>query len=113
MEEKSEKLFDNMHGMEVTGSFELQTDLPLDGRLVVEEVGDLTKLIEEDGAYEGMEVYIKEIKTTYRLIQNPNDSNPPSNVKTVIAKTEVKGVWLEVIAGGSSENAVVFIDMND
>lgn len=59
--------FENMSGAVIASGFKLHAKAPIDPRLVVDTVEDLTALVEENGAYEGMTVYVKADKCTYTL----------------------------------------------
>ena len=56
-------VFDNITGISVASGFKLQAKGALDGRLVVNSIEDRNALITENGAYEGMVVYVKADKT--------------------------------------------------
>lgn len=60
-------VFDKNKGISVASGFKLQAKVPLDGRLVVDTIEDRNALIAENGAYEGMQVYVKSDKKTYTL----------------------------------------------
>ena len=60
-------VFDKMTGIGVASGFKLQAKAPLDVREVVDTIADRDLLVTENGAYEGMKVYVKENKTTYEL----------------------------------------------
>lgn len=60
-------VFENMTGISVASGFKLQAKAPLDVREVVDTIADRDLLVTENGAYEGMKVYVKENKTTYEL----------------------------------------------
>lgn len=60
-------VFDKMTGISVASPFKLQAKAPLDVREVVDTIADRDLLVTENGAYEGMKVYVKENKTTYEL----------------------------------------------
>lgn len=60
-------VFDSISGIVVASGFKLQAKVPLDGRLVADTIEDRDALITENGAYEGMVVYVKEDKTLYKL----------------------------------------------
>ena len=60
-------VFDKMTGISVASGFKLQAKAPLDVRSVVDTIADRDLLVTENGAYEGMKVYVKENKTTYEL----------------------------------------------
>ena len=60
-------VFDKMAGISVASGFKLQAKAPLDVREVVDTIADRDLLVTENGAYEGMKVYVKENKTTYEL----------------------------------------------
>lgn len=60
-------VFDKFTGIGVASGFKLQAKNPLDGRLVVDSIADRDALITENGAYEGMVVYVKADKTLYKL----------------------------------------------
>ena len=60
-------VFENMTGINVASGFKLQAKAPLDVREVVDTIADRDLLVTENGAYEGMKVYVKENKTTYEL----------------------------------------------
>lgn len=60
-------VFENMTGISVASGFKLQAKAPLDVRSVVDTIADRDLLVTENGAYEGMKVYVKENKTTYEL----------------------------------------------
>lgn len=60
-------VFDSISGIVVASGFKLQAKVPLDGRLVADTIEDRDALITENGAYEGMVVYVKADKTLYKL----------------------------------------------
>lgn len=60
-------VFDKFTGIGVASGFKLQAKAPLDGRLVVDTTADRDALVTENGAYEGMVVYVKADKTLYKL----------------------------------------------
>lgn len=60
-------VFDKFTGIGVASGFKLQAKTPLDGRLVVDSIADRDAIITENGAYEGMVVYVKADKTLYKL----------------------------------------------
>lgn len=60
-------VFDNITGISVASGFKLQAKFPLDGRLVVNTITDRDALITENGAYQGMVVYVIEDETLYKL----------------------------------------------
>ena len=60
-------VFDNIKGISVASGFKLQAQSPLDPRLVVDTISDRNLLVTENGAYEGMKVYVKADKKTYEL----------------------------------------------
>lgn len=60
-------VFDNITGISVASGFKLQAKGALDGRLVVNSIEDRNALVTENGAYEGMVVYVKADKTLYKL----------------------------------------------
>lgn len=97
------KIFDNISGAQLSGGFKLQSKQPLDARLVMDELQSLGKLVDENGAYEGMEVYVTERKTAYRLTSLTGS--------TTINSISVTGQWIEVAAIGS-DNSVVFIELD-
>lgn len=66
-------IFDKLSGLVVASGFKLQGKAPLDPRTVVETLEDRNALITENGAYEGMKVYVKETKTEYQLKGTTND----------------------------------------
>lgn len=66
-------LFDSLSGITVTSGFKAQIEKPLDQRDQVDTINDLHKLVDENGAWEGMKVYVKETKTTYELKGDTND----------------------------------------
>ena len=72
-------------GILLTAGFSLSSQAPLDGRSVVELLTDLDAHIEENRAYEGMCVYVKENKKIYIF----NGST-----------------WEEFVGGGSSEKQI-------
>lgn len=63
-----EKIFDKISGIGVASGFKLHAKAPLDPRLVVDTIADRDALVEENGAYEGMSVYVKARKANYQLI---------------------------------------------
>lgn len=67
------KIFDKISGIGVASGFKLQAKAPLDPRLVVDTLEDRDKLVTENGAYEGMKVYVKANKTEYQLRGTTND----------------------------------------
>ena len=60
-------VFDSFTGINVASGFKLQAKSALDGRLVVNSIEDRNALVTENGAYEGMVVYVKADKTLYKL----------------------------------------------
>ena len=60
-------VFDNITGITVASGFKLQAKAPLDGRLVVDTIEERNALVTENGAYEGMVVYVKADNTLYKL----------------------------------------------
>lgn len=63
----AEKIFDSLTGINVASGFKLQAKTPLDVRMTVDTIAKRDALITENGAYEGMKVYVKETKSTYTL----------------------------------------------
>lgn len=63
----AEPIFKRIFGTIIPTGFKLQSASPLDVRTVVDSKEDMVLLIEENGAYEGMMVYVKEDKNTYVL----------------------------------------------
>ena len=59
--------FEKFTGINVASGFKLQAQVPLDGRSVVDTIEDRDALITENGAYEGMRVYVKATQTMYTL----------------------------------------------
>ena len=59
--------FDKFKGINVASPFKLQAKEPLDVRDVVETIADRDALVTQNGAYEGMVVYVKADKAYYRL----------------------------------------------
>lgn len=60
-------VFDSFTGIGVASGFKLQAKTPLDARQVVDSITDRDLLITENGAYEGMLVYVKATQTLYQL----------------------------------------------
>lgn len=60
-------VFDSISGIVVASGFKLQAKVPLDGRLVADTIEDRNALVTENGAYEGMTVYVKADKKKYTL----------------------------------------------
>lgn len=60
-------VFDSINGITVASGFKLQAKTPIDGRLVVDTIADRNALVTENGAYEGMVVYVKADNTLYKL----------------------------------------------
>ena len=60
-------VFDKFSGIGVASGFKLQAKAPIDPRQVVDTIDDRDALITENGAYEGMQVYVKADKKTYLL----------------------------------------------
>ena len=60
-------VFDSFTGIGVASGFKLQAKAPLDARLVVNTIADRDLLVTENGAYEGMVVYVKADHTLYKL----------------------------------------------
>ena len=67
-------VFDNITGISVASGFKLQAKVPLDGRLVVDSITDRDALVTENGAYEGMVVYVKADNTLYKLDGTTNSN---------------------------------------
>lgn len=66
-------VFDKISGIGVASGFKLQAKAPLDPRTVVDTIEDRNALVTENGAYEGMKVYVKEDQTEYQLKGTTND----------------------------------------
>lgn len=66
-------VFDKFTGIGVASGFKLQAKAPLDGRVVVDTITDRDALVTENGAYEGMVVYVKADKTLYKLDGTTNE----------------------------------------
>lgn len=75
-------VFDKFSGIGVASGFKLQAKAPIDPRQVVDTIDDRDALITENGAYEGMQVYVKADKKTYLL------------------KDLAAGTWEELGSGG-------------
>lgn len=58
-------IFDKISGIPADNGFKYQAEAPLDARLVVELYADLSSLVTEHGAYDGMLVYVKATKKYY------------------------------------------------
>lgn len=65
-------VFDKFTGIGVASGFKLQAKAPLDGRLVVDTIEDRNALVIENGAYEGMKVYVKSVGISYVLTGTTN-----------------------------------------
>lgn len=59
--------FDKFTGINVASGFKLQAKESLDKRLTVDTIADRDALVTQNGAYEGMTVYVKADKTKYTL----------------------------------------------
>ena len=79
-------VFDSFTGIGVASGFKLQAKTPLDARQVVDSVADRDLLIAENGAYEGMLVYVKATQTLYQL------------------KGTTAGDWAEIVKGVVTED---------
>lgn len=55
-------------GITVTSGFDLGAKAPLDSRLIVETLDELQEHIDNNRAYEGMMVYVKETQFTYQYL---------------------------------------------
>ena len=77
-------VFDKFSGIGVASGFKLQAKAPIDPRQVVDTIDDRDALITENGAYEGMQVYVKADKKTYLL------------------KDLAAGTWEELGSGGGA-----------
>ena len=77
-------VFDKFSGIGVASGFKLQAKAPIDPRQVVDAIDDRDALITENGAYEGMQVYVKADKKTYLL------------------KDLAAGTWEELGSGGGA-----------
>ena len=88
-------VFDKFSGIGVASGFKLQAKAPLDPRQVVDSIDDRNALITENGAYEGMKVYVKADKKTYCL-------------KDLVAET-----WEEDGAGGGGASVQPDYNQND
>lgn len=77
-------VFDKFSGIGVASGFKLQAKAPIDPRQVVDTIDDRDALITENGAYEGMQVYVKADKKTYLL------------------KDLAAGTWEELGSGGGT-----------
>ncbi|MDO5398550.1 MAG: hypothetical protein Q4G33_11550, partial [bacterium] len=64
-------LFESLKGAKYASQIILQSAQPLDARNVVDTYDDLQLLIDENGAYEGMSVYVKDEKKKYTLKDLP------------------------------------------
>ena len=92
------KIFDNISGIGVASGFKLQSKAPLDPRSVVETIEDRNKLVTENGAYEGMRVYVKENETEYLLKGTTNDDWVPA---PLIVDTEITKGSLNPVSSGA------------
>lgn len=66
-------VFDGLKGIGVASGFKLQAASPLDLRESVQSIEDRNALVTENGAWEGMKVYVKDTQTTYELKGTTND----------------------------------------
>ena len=55
-------------GITVTSGFDLGAKAPLDSRLIAETLDELQEHIDNNRAYEGMMVYVKETQLTYQYL---------------------------------------------
>lgn len=110
-------IFDKLSGISADNGFKYQAKAPLDVRLVVDFYNDLTELVTENGAYEGMLVYVKN-ETTVDSVVYPkgyyyciDGSNwEYFNVhKANVAET----VKVNTDFGEGSYNATITISTND
>lgn len=62
------KLYDNL--ITTTAGFKYDAPQPLDDRSVVQSYSDLSELVNSNVTYEGMEVYVVDDKTSYKLIDS-------------------------------------------
>ena len=60
-------VFDEISGIVIASGFKLHAKVPMDGRLVADTIEDRNALVTENGAYEGMTVYVKADKKKYTL----------------------------------------------
>lgn len=58
-------IFDKISGVSLTSPFKYQAEKPLDARLVVDTHAELDELVDSNGAYEGMLVYVKKDTDNY------------------------------------------------
>lgn len=86
-------VFDKFSGIGVASGFKLQAKAPIDPRQVVDTIDDRDALITENGAYEGMQVYVKSDKKTYLL------------------KDLAAGTWEELGSGGG-ESELLTIEIS-
>lgn len=83
-------LFDKISGIGVASGFKLQAKAPLDPRLVVDTIEDRNKLVTENGAYEGMKVYVKADKKEYQLKGTTNaDWASSDSGGSIVVDTEI------------------------
>ena len=79
-------------GITVASGFDLSTKAPLDSRLIAETLDELQEHIDNNRAYEGMMVYVKETQLTYQYLGER---------------------WMVFTSGGSSSGQGTSIIVND
>ena len=61
-------IFDKIKGITLLNGFAYRAKAPLDLRLVLDSFNELAELVEADGAYEGMLVYVKNDTTVNSVV---------------------------------------------
>lgn len=92
-------VFDKISGIGVASGFKLQAKAPLDPRTVVDTIADRDALVTENGAYEGMKVYVKENQTEYQLKGATNDDWVVDGGSVEVIDSVVKDSMLPVTSG--------------
>lgn len=79
-------IFDKISGIVVASGFKLRAKAPLDPRTVVDTIEDRNALVTENGAYEGMSVYVKAEKTRYILKGTTNDDWAEDDADSILTE---------------------------
>ena len=77
-------IFDIISGIGIHSGFKLHSKTPLDPRTVVDTIEDRNALVTENGAYEGMTVYVKEEQKRYLLKGTTNKDWVDDDVDTIL-----------------------------
>lgn len=101
------KVFDKFAGIGVASGFKLQAKAPLDGRLTVDTIEDRNKLVTENGAYEGMKVYVKSVGISYALNGTTNSDWKTDGVPVVKNINECDAIATN---DGAYQDMIVYVE---